>query len=84
MLKRDIRQHSRVPYTGPVRISWEDDQGVVKYTEAKYLDISEAGLRIEAREYIPLRSRISLRADGIKLSGSATVRHVERHDLNAS
>ncbi len=73
---RDHRQHERLPYTGPVRISWEDEQGLVRYAHAKCLDISVDGLRVEVAELIPIRSRLLLRADRINFSGSATVRSV--------
>ena len=73
---KNRRQHERLPYCGPVRISWEDEQGLVRYSHAKLLDISEDGLRIEVAEPIAVRSRLLLRADRINFSGSATVRSV--------
>ena len=74
--KKDHRQHGRSPYDGPIRISWEEERGLVRYAHAKCLDVSQEGLRIEVAEPIPLRSRLLLRADRINLSGSATVRRV--------
>ena len=73
---KNRREHERLPYGGPVRISWEDEQGLVRYAHAKCLDISEDGLRIEVAEPIPVRSRLLLRADRINFSGSATVRSI--------
>lgn len=35
-------------------------------------------MRLQVTEPIPLRSRVSMRADRINLAGSATVRHVAR------
>jgi hypothetical protein len=57
--KRDLRRHQRVQYVGPARISWEDGHGVPKYAQARFLEISEGGLRIEVEvfEPIPVRSR---------------------------
>ena len=78
MSKGDIRRHRRVPYVGPVRISWEDAHGP-RYAQARCLDVSEGGLRIEVPGPIPVHSRISLRADRINLVGFATVKHVARH-----
>ena len=75
MVKKDNRQHHRVPYSGPARISWEDEQGLIRFARAKCIDVSEGGLRIEVGEPIPVRSQISLRADRINFSGSATVRN---------
>lgn len=76
MHKKDNRQHGRVPYLGPARISWDDEQGISRFAHAKCIDVSEEGLRIEVGEPIPIRSQISLRADRIGFSGSATVRNI--------
>jgi hypothetical protein len=76
MSKKDNRQHHRVPYCGAARISWEDEHGLTKFAHAKCIDVSEGGLRIEVGEPIPLRSQVSLRADQIGISGSATVRNI--------
>jgi hypothetical protein len=78
MPKKDIRRHVRIPYLGAVNISWEDAQGLRKYAHGKFLDVSENGLRIEVPETVPLHSTVSLRAEAIKLAGSATVKHVAR------
>jgi hypothetical protein len=61
-----------------VRISWEDARGLRNYGIGKCVDVSEDGLRIEVAEAIPLHSHVSLRAEGINFSGSATVKHVAR------
>jgi hypothetical protein len=82
MSKRDIRRHQRVSYLGRVVVSWVDPHGLPKYAPATCLDVSETGLRIETRELIPAYTNVSLRADQIKLAGSATVKHVERHGRN--
>ena len=79
MSKADIRRHERLPYLGPVFISWEDKHGLPKYAQARCRDVSEGGLRIEVPEPIPVHSRISLRADRIDLHGSATVKHIARY-----
>jgi len=76
MNKKDHRLHTRVPYCGPARISWEDERGLTRFAHAKCIDVSREGMRIESSEPIPLLSRLSLRADRINVSGSATVRNV--------
>ena len=76
MSKKENRQYHRVPYSGPARISWEDERGLTRFAHAKCIDVSEGGLRIETSEVIPVRSQISLRADRINLGGSATVRNI--------
>jgi hypothetical protein len=78
MSKPDIRRHNRARYIGRVVVSWEDTQGVAKYAQAKCLDVSETGMRIETPEPIPAYTNVSLRADQIKLVGAARVKHVVR------
>ena len=78
MSGKNIRRHLRIPYFGPVRISWQDRNGVPGYARGKCLDVSAAGLRIETPGEIPVRTQVSLSADRINFAGSATVKHVER------
>jgi len=72
------RRHLRVLYGGPVRLAWDDDRGEPRYTIAKCLDVSEAGLRIEAPVSIPLRTYVTLRAERINVCGTAAVKNVAR------
>ena len=80
MLKKNLRRHPRVPFPGPLRISWEDERGTSKYAQGRCLDVSEGGLGIEIEvfEPIPVRSRVSLRADRINFHGSGVVKHIAR------
>ena len=64
---------------GPIRLSWEDERGQPRFVQAKCLDISESGLRVETSQPIPLRTGLILRAERINLSGPATVRHSQRY-----
>ena len=72
------RRHGRIPYDGPVRLSWEDEHGHVLYAQGKCMDVSEGGLRIEVQEWVPVRTYVTLRADRIDVSGTAVVKHVRR------
>jgi hypothetical protein len=74
--KIDNRRHQRDPYLGAARISWEDERGLIRYAEAKCLDVSQEGLCILVAEAIPVRSILSLRVEGITVAGSATVRYI--------
>ena len=73
--EKDNRRYQRRQCSGLVRISWEDSHGIVKYAQAKCLNVSDEGLGIETTAPIPVFSMLSLRADFINLSGSARVRH---------
>ena len=73
ILTQETRRHPRIPYPGPVRISWED-YGSPRFALAKCVDISEAGIRLEAPQAIPRGAIVQLAADRIRLNGSATVK----------
>ena len=72
------RRHRRRTYTGPVDLSWTDPQGQLKFARGKCLDLSETGLRLESPVPIPVYTSVFLRAERIRLSGAASVRHVTR------
>jgi hypothetical protein len=80
MSEGDIRRHRRIPYTGPVRISWQTVDGLARYIQGNCLDVSQGGLRVQTPQPIPARTLVQINADRLKLSGSATVKHVERRD----
>ena len=71
------RRYGRTTYKGGIRLGWEE-RGDLRYIQAKCMDISAGGLRVEAPVGIPLQSRVSLRVDQLNLSGSAILKHVER------
>ena len=73
---KNRRRNRRVPYIGSLCIFWDKGQGQTKYLRARFIDISEGGLRVEVTERVPVGTYVSLRADRIILSGSAVVRHV--------
>jgi len=58
----------------PVQLSWTDRSGDQKFAYAKILDLSESGMRVEAREQLAKQAYVALRADQIGLQGSASVR----------
>jgi len=71
------RRHGRMPYTGRVRLAW-DESGAPRYAQGKCIDLSAGGLRVEAPVAIPVQSRISLRIEELNLSASALLKHVSR------
>jgi hypothetical protein len=74
MATQDRRRHPRIPYTGPIRLAWEDASGETLYVQARCLDVSRSGLRVEVSTAIPVRATVLLNADQIKLSGAARVK----------
>jgi hypothetical protein len=75
--EKNIRRHRRIPYTGPIRVSW-DERGEPRFAMGKCVDISEDGLRIEVPKPVPRGASIHLAAERIKLAGAATVKHSAR------
>jgi len=72
--KGDLRRHRRTPLAAPVQLSWTDRDGNQKFAYAKILDVSESGMRVEAREPLAKQAYVALRADQAGLQGSASVR----------
>jgi hypothetical protein len=74
---KNLRRHRRVPYLGPIKLSWEE-QGQQRFAIAKCIDVSESGLRIESPQPVPPGTNIQFGAERIKLAGAASVKHVVR------
>jgi hypothetical protein len=60
-----------------MRISWEE-QGQPCFAQARCIDISEDGMRIEVARPVRPGTRILLSAERLKLSGAASVKHMDR------
>lgn len=75
---KNLRRHRRIPYFGPIRISWEE-RGQPRFAMARCVDISDSGLRIESPVPVPSGAVIQLGAERIKLAGAAAVKHVVRN-----
>jgi hypothetical protein len=78
MAGKDARRHPRLPYSGPVRLGWEDPAYGTRYAQGKCIDVSERGLRVEVPVPIPPRTAVSISADRIHVTGSASVKHAVR------
>jgi hypothetical protein len=78
---KDLRRHCRIPYDVPLdlEISWTANMET-KSVQAKLINISLGGLRIEAPEPIPIRTLITFGAGAINLSGSALVCYMNQKD----
>ncbi len=72
--KGTLRRHERTEQSATVQIMWKDRNGGDKYANARALDISESGMRIEVPEPLAERSYVAIRADKLKLNGTASVR----------
>ena len=70
----------RVPPDKPVRLAWLDECGQIRCVTGRCIDVSSRRIHVEVREQIPLDTRVMLRADGISVAGSGSVKYVTRCD----
>lgn len=76
MSTKEARRHPRIPFSGPVRLSWED-RGT-RFAQGRCVNLSETGTRIELPIPIPLHASVSLSTNQAGVSGSASVKNVAR------
>lgn len=69
-------RHQRIPSDKPVRLAWIDTLGRVRCVPGRCIDISSRRIHIEVPVKIPLHTPVMLRADGIRIAGSASVKYV--------
>lgn len=74
---KNLRRHDRIVYTGPIRISWEDEGGP-RFAIARCIDLSAEGMRMEVAAPVQTGSRLQIAAERIGLGGSAAVKRIER------
>jgi hypothetical protein len=70
----------RVPSEKPVRLAWLDERGRIRSVTGRCIDASSRRVHVEVREQIPLHTHVMLRADGISIAGSTSVKYVTRYD----
>ena len=76
------RRHERVLIGGGIEIGWSDEAGEQRRTAGKCIDVSEAGMKIEVRDKIPVGAMVNLRAQEARLHGSASVRYCKGQGLS--
>jgi hypothetical protein len=78
---QDLRCGERRPFRGAVRVSWQTRSGEMRTIQAKCIDLSEQGVRIECDQPIDLQTNVYLHAPSFGLMGNAWVRHCRRNGL---
>jgi hypothetical protein len=76
----NLRRMERIESPQRVSISWDDKHGQAKFASARALNISENGISLRLNEPLEVRSLVTLRSEGLKLAGSATVRYCIRRN----
>ena len=74
----ELRLDPRIPYSGVVFISWKTFDGQRNHVLGRAVDVSQQGIGIELATRIPVGSFVRVKAYGLNLDGSGTVRHVSR------
>jgi PilZ domain len=74
----EFRRDPRIPYSGVVFISWKTFDGQRNHVLGRALDVSERGISIELAIRIPVGSFVRVRAFGLNLDCSGTVRRTSR------
>jgi hypothetical protein len=78
MARIEMRRHARQPLHCEISITWKDRAGNTRTLQARGVDVSESGARIETTEPVEPQSRVYLRAEQYGLTGSVVVRHCAR------
>jgi hypothetical protein len=70
------RRCDRLRPDKPVRLAWVDGPGLIRCVPARCIDISSKRIHVEVSVKIPLHTPVMLRAEGISLAGSASVKYI--------
>ena len=76
----ELRRYLRIRYSGVIFISWKTVNGQRNHVLGRILNVSAQGIGLELATRIPKGSFIRVRAYGLTLDGSATVRRVVQRD----
>jgi PilZ domain len=76
--RHDLRRQDRQQCEHKVTVMWRDARGEDKFADARAIDISKSGIRLQMPEAPPLHTYVTLRAIKLGLMGSASVRHCLR------
>jgi hypothetical protein len=76
--EREQRRERRYPLDCSATLTWEDSQGRSRMLQARAMDISESGVRIEVSEPIEARTCLHVWIEHYGTSGNAVVRHCTR------
>jgi hypothetical protein len=80
--KRDLRRHSRMVKSTPVQLAWVDPAGNSRTEKASCIDVSEAGMRVEAPRAIEKGTYVTVQASELALHGATSVRSCARKGSN--
>jgi PilZ domain len=74
----ELRRHARADESSPVQIIWQDRSGGDRFINARTLNISPNGMRVEVSEPIDKQTYVTLKCEALSLHGRASVRTCTR------
>lgn len=77
--KRERRRERRYPLDCRATLRWEDSGAQSRFLQAKALDVSESGVRIETSDPIEVGTYLYIWIEHCDTSGNAVVRRCSRH-----
>lgn len=72
---KEQRRHERQNASGVLRILWEDSRGGERISYATLVNASPAGVRLQVREQIPLRTSVTCNDALLGICGRGSVRY---------
>ena len=72
------RRYARTSHSGLVFISWKIKSGPRNHVLGRALNVSERGIVVEVATRVPPDTVVKVRAYGLNVDGTATVRRVTR------
>ena len=76
--QKGLRRHERDPLRAAVQLAFKDPSGLDRVLNGHSVDLSQSGMRVEVNTRIEERTYVTLRAEALKLHGSASVRRCVR------
>jgi hypothetical protein len=76
--KKEHRRDKRYPLDCQATLQWEDSLGQSRFVQARAVDVSDSGVRLETSEPIEVGTELKTWIEHFDTSGTAVVRHCSR------
>jgi curved DNA-binding protein CbpA len=77
-MKEELRKATRHPVEGEVGIAWRDNNGLLRFSSVRGVDLSENGVGVESLEPLEADSYVQVHAEHLGFSWTAHVRYCRR------
>jgi hypothetical protein len=79
--ERRAKKEERYSVSFSVALGWVDKSGLVRRINARCVDLSPEGMKIETRDRVDAGTVVAVQSDEFGRMGHATVRHVQRDKM---